>query len=169
MKLVQYLKNTDFKRMNLQFLSEDSCFFVLKTLNLWIVDIYIEAKHQDLPSYILTLTEFYRFVVKNFRSRIQSERMWTAYAYFLNTMAMVSLRLKQYTKSIEYLEEVAEINETQGVSHCIFSVACANLATLYRRLNDYNTSEYYIGQAIHISKDLMNQMITDRAPSNEII
>jgi hypothetical protein len=98
--------------MNLQFLSEDVCFFVLKALNSWIVDVYIEVKQEDLPSHILTLTEFYRFAVKNFRSRIQSERIWLAYAYFLNTMAMISLRLKQYTKSIDYLEEIVEINET---------------------------------------------------------
>lgn len=43
MKLVQYLRNTDYKRMNLQFLSEDSCFFVMKSLNTWVVDIYTEA------------------------------------------------------------------------------------------------------------------------------
>lgn len=168
MKLVQYLRTTDFKRMNLQFLSEDSCFFVLRTLNSWIVDIYTEAKHSDLPSYILTLTEFYRFAVRNFKSRIQSERMWTAYSYFLNNMALISLRLRQYGKSIDYFEEIAEIHETQEIPHCIFAVGCTNLAILYRRLNDLSTAEYYIGQAAAITRDLMNQMITDKAYERDI-
>ena len=110
------------------------------------------------------LTEFYRFAVRNFKSRIQSERMWIAYSYFLNNMALISLRLKQYAKCIEYLEEVAEIYDTQGIAHCIFSIACANLATLYRRLNDMSTAEYYIEQSAKITKELMNQMITDRTP-----
>jgi len=152
MKLVKYLRNTNFKQMNLQYLSEDSCFFVLRSLNTWIADIYTEARNEELPSHILTLTEFYRFAVRNFKSRIQSERMWIAYSYFLNNMALVSLRLKQYTKSIEYLEEVVEIHQSQGIPHCIFSIAYANLATLCRRLNDCSTAEFYIAESARTTK-----------------
>lgn len=82
---------------------------MLRSLNSWVVDIYTESRNDELPSHILTLTEFYRFAVRNFKSRIQSERMWVAYSYFLNNMALVSLRLKQYSKCIDYLENVAEI------------------------------------------------------------
>lgn len=75
-------------------------------LGRWIVEIFTTAKQEDLPSHTVILSEFYRFVAKTFRARVHSERMSTAYAYFLNNMALVSLRFKQYTKALQYFDEI---------------------------------------------------------------
>lgn len=163
-KLVVFLRQNDYKAMHLHLLKEESCFFMLMALGRWIVEIFTSTKLEDLPGYTVTLSEFYRFASKTFKARVHSERMSTAYAYFLNNMALVSLRFKQYTRALQYFEEIIEIYNAQKIQECVFSVAHANLAVLYKQLKDQEQSELFIRQATDITSDILNTYIDDNYP-----
>jgi tetratricopeptide (TPR) repeat protein len=167
-KLVQFLRQNDYKSMHIHLLKEDSCFLMLMALGRWIVEIFTGTRLEDLPGHTVTLSEFYRFIAKTFRARVHSERMSTAYAYFLNNMALVSLRFKQYTKALQYFEEIIEIYNAQKIQECVFSVAHANLAVLYKQLKDDDQSEVYIRQATQITSDILVTYIEDNYPPHAI-